>query len=227
MFKLVDISSMTSSITTGFVNWAKSGLFWTIGGIIVLFIIFYFYAFMSRRSKLKYNCLEVIRFGNGKVGVNLVKAGVFKRKRAFFGLIDHGMENCFKVADGREIEQARTSFLHDIFGKKGFWLVRKANDPKILVPVRRVDVRNLELLMEIAPADYREAGVRLFREAQKETSSTWEKILPYIAIGLIVILCIITVIINQQMTNNTVDKMGKLATQGCSNVGASKAGVSP
>jgi hypothetical protein len=217
---LVDIGGMTSSITSGFIGWAKSGLFWTVGGIIIVIIIFYFYAYMSRRGKLKYNCLEVIRFGNGKTGINYMKAGVFKRKRAFFGLIDYGEENCFKVADGREIQGAKTSYLHDIMGKKGFWLMRKADDPKILVPISRVDVDNLQALLAIAPADYREASVKLFREAQKETSALWEKVLPFIAMGLVIVLCIITVIINQQMTNNTVDKVGKILIEGCQNAQA-------
>jgi len=222
-----DVSGYIGGIASSFLGWAKSGLFWTVGGFIILVIVIYFYAYMKRRGKLRYNALELVRFGNGKVGMNIHKAGIFKRKTAFFGLWDYGEENVFKVDDGREIQGARTSFLHDVFGKKGFVLVRKSDDSKILVPIHRIDFNNLKALLEIAPADYREASVKLFREAQKETQSTWEKIMPYIAIGIIVILCIITIIINQQMTNNTIDKVGTILIQGCQNAQAVAPSGSP
>lgn len=71
--------------------------------------------------------------------------------------------------------------------------------------------------MEIAPSDFTDASARIFREAVKETTGTWEKILPYIAIGVLVVAFIITIVICNQMTNHTTDKVGNLLIQGCSN----------
>lgn len=198
-------------------GWAVSGTFWTVGIIFIIFIIFWFYTFMNRRGKLKYNCLEIVRYGNGKTGVNLLKAGVFKKKAWFFGLLDYGNESVMKVADGRVIIGGKTSQLHDILGKKGFYLMRKTDDPRILVPISRLHFDNLQAMLEIAPANFRDVSVDIVKDAVRETTATWEKILPYIAIGVLVVLCIITIVINQQMTNNTIDKVGKMLIEGCRN----------
>lgn len=208
-------------------GYAKNGMIWLIGIIIIFAVVFFFYLYTSRRSKLKYNCIELISFGNGKIGMNTLKAGVFKSKTSFFGLIDYGPEYVIKTSDGRTIQQGKTSHLHDIFGKKGFVCLRKSDDPKILVPISRIQFENLGALLEIAPADYRDASVKIYKEAVEETKGTWEKILPYIAVGLIVILCIITIVINMQMTNNTVNKVGNMLIKGCQGATNAGAGTSP
>jgi len=220
---MVDISGYLGT----FASFGKSGLFWTIGGAVVLIIVFFFYCYMSRRGKLKYNCIELVRFGNGKVGVNLLTAGVFKNKSMFGGMIDYGTKSIFRTKDGRRILGAKTEMLHDIFGKKGFFCIRKGNDQKVLVVVDKMLFDNLQVLMRIAPGDFTDASVDIFKDATKETTGMWEKIVPYIAIGLVVILCIITVVINQQMTNNTIDKVGKMLIQGCQNAQVAQPGTSP
>lgn len=213
---MVDTSGITNVIT----RWLSSGAFWLIGAVLIIGIVGYFYLYMKRRSKLKYFCLELVPYGNGKAGINKMKAGIFKTKSMFGGMIDYGNENCVKVEDGRRILNAKTSYLHDIMGKKGFLVIRKHDDPKILVAVKKLKLDNLELLMEIAPADFRDVSANIVQDAIKETTGTWEKILPYIAIGLIVVLVIISVIINQQMTNNTINKVGDLLIRGCQNTQA-------
>jgi hypothetical protein len=199
------------------IGWASSGMFWTLGVILIVGFIGYFYLVMKRRGKMKYICLELVPFGNGKAGINRLKAGIFKTKSMFGGLIDYGNENVFKTEDNRRILNAKTSYLHDIMGKKGFICVRKQDDPKILVAIKKIQFDNLELMMQIAPADFRDVSANIVQDAIKETTGTWEKILPYIAIGLIVVLVIISLIINQQMTNNTINKVGDLLIGGCQN----------
>jgi hypothetical protein len=224
---MVDLSSFTSSFT-GMGEMFKSGIFWTVGAIVIIGIIFFFYGMMQKRSRLKYNCIELVNFGNGKIGSNLMKAGVFGTRTFMnLGIYDYGAEKVIKVSDGRRILDATTDDLHDIMGKRGFIVRRKDDDPKILVPITKVGFKNEQLLFEIAPSDYRDASVRILDDAVKETQGTWEKILPYIAIGLIVVLTIVSIIINQQMTNNTVDKVGKMLIQGCSNSQSAVAGASP
>jgi len=209
----MDLGSITGSIGT----YAKSGMFWLIVIVVVVVAVGFFYLYMTRRSKLKYNCIELISFGNGKVGMNKTKAGIFKSHTTFFGLMDYGPEFVVKTADGKIIQKARTSHLHDIFGKKGFICVRKTEDPKILVPIGKVKLSNLLVLFDIAPANYRDASTQIFNEAVNETKGTWEKLLPYIAVGIVVVLTIISIVINMQMTNNTVNKVGSMLIQGCQN----------
>jgi len=220
---MVDIGSITGS----FAGYAKSSAFWLVIVVILVIVIFYFYAFMQRRSKLKYNCVEVVYFGNGKVGLNLSKAGTFKSKSMFFGLIDYGQEFVTKTADNRIIQQAKSKYLHDVFGKKGFICMRKSDDPKILVPISKVNFENMELLLSIASADYRDASIRIFNEAVQETKGTWEKLLPYVAIGLCVVLTIINVVVNMQMTNHTTDKVGGMLIAGCQNSQGTNPGAAP
>lgn len=220
---MVDFGALGSTA----VSWLKSGMFWIIGIIIVMFIVGGFYLMMRRRGKLKYNVLEIVAFGNGKLGINRFKAGLFGIKTTLFGLFDYGAESVTKTNDGRIIQKAKTYHLHDLFGKKGYVVVRKPDDNKILVPVSKVYLKNLALLLEIAPSNYRDASVDIIKATENETKGTWEKILPYVAIGLIVVLTIISIVINQQMTNNTVEKVGNLLISGCENAQNTAPGTSP
>jgi hypothetical protein len=219
---MVDFSNITSMFT----GWLFSGMFWIIITFVLLVGIAFFYGYFSRRGKLKYTCLEFVRFGNGKVGINQMKAGLFGTKK-FLGFFDYGREKVIKVSDGRIIQQAKSSHLHDIFGKKGYIVMRKPNDNKILVPLSKIEFDNMNLLMAIAPADYRDASVRIFNQAVEETKGTWEKLLPYIAIGLCVVLTIINVVVNMQMTNHTIDKVGNMLIGGCSNAQNVKPSTTP
>lgn len=217
-------TSNLSSILTGYVT---SGVFWLIV-IVILFILgVFFYVYFLRKSKLKYNCLELVRFGNGKLGINKMTAGLFFTKTFLWGLIDYGTERVTKVTDGRIIQGARTSHLHDIFGKKGYIVVRSPKDPRILVPISKFEFDNLQALMEVASGDYRDASTRIFMNAVEETKGLWDKMLPYVAIGLCVILALITLVINMQMTNNTVEKVGKMLIAGCENNQNVQEGGSP
>jgi hypothetical protein len=219
----MDMNNISSAIK----GYLTSGFFWIVIIIILCILVLFFYAYLSRRSKLKYNCLELVRFGNGKIGTNLMKAGLFKTKTFLFGLIDYGSEVLTKVTDGRIIQGARTSHLHDVFGKKGYIVIRSPKDSKILVPISKVEFNNFQALMNIASGDYRDASTRIYMDAVEETKGTWEKLLPYLAIGLCVILALITLVINMQMTNNTVEKVGKMLIAGCENQINVKSGSSP
>jgi hypothetical protein len=199
-----------------FNNYVRSGGFWLLIIIVILVLGFFFFGYFTRKSKLKYNCLEVVRFGNGKVGLNKLEAGFFKAKTFMF-FFDYGNEFRVKTSDNRVIEGGKSSQLHDVFGKKGFIVVRSPHDPKVLIPLSRFQIEGLGLLGEIAPADFRDASVRIYREAIEETKGMWDKILPYLAVGLCILLCIITIVITQQMTNHTIDKVGNMLISGCSN----------
>jgi hypothetical protein len=205
-----------SSIGPIVAGYAKNSLIWMLLIIILTIGIFFIYGWLVRRSKLKYFALEFVRFGNGKVGVNQMKAGLFKSKTFLFGLFDYGNEFVMKTTNNKIIQGAKSTHLHDIFSKKGYILIRSPKDPKILVPISKVEFENLQAVMAIAPGDYRDASIRLVNEAIKETAG-WEKLLPYIAVGLVVVMTIINVVVNMQMTNHTTDKVGDILVRGCSN----------
>jgi len=207
-----------------FKAWFSSGLFWfvmaillTVGVSIILVV--------NKRRRLRWNCLECISYGNGKVGINLLRAGIFKKKTALFGLWDYGTENVIKCADGRIILEGTTDDLMDIFGKKGFMLRRKDDDPKILVPISKVDWKNEHLLMAIAPADFRDASVNIVDTASKETSTWADKYLPYIMLGGMVIFFIVGFILASQFFNRTVDKAGEILIAVSKNSGSAQPSI--
>lgn len=133
-------------ITGAFTHYLTSGAFWVIISIVIVVLIGFFYGYMNRRSKLKYNCIELVRFGNGKIGMNLFKAGIFKVNTFLFGFFDYGSEFVTKCSDGRIIQQAQTGELHDVFGKKGFVCMRSPKDLKILVPISKFKFDNLQAI---------------------------------------------------------------------------------
>lgn len=207
-------------------TWMRSGVFWlifaiiaTIGAVILLNV--------NKRRKLKYSALEIISYGNGKVGIHSLKVGIFKKKTAIFGLWDYGNESCFKTDDGRQVLEATTDDLHDIFGKKGFLLRRKDDDHRILVPITGVDWKGEQALFEIAPADFRDASVNIIDTATKETNSWADKYLPYIMLAGMVIFFIVGFILAAQFFNRTVDKAGEILTKVSQNALSVRQGVSP
>jgi hypothetical protein len=223
---MVDFGNL-GGITQSFWGWTTSSVFW-VGIIFVLvFIIAFFYLFMARRSKLKYNCIEILRFGNGKIGINLHKAGPFHTHTFANGFIDYGKEISYKLLDGRIIQQAKTSQLHDIMGKKGWICIRKSGDAKILVPIDKIYIRGLDLLMDIAPGDYRDASSKIVEAATKETMSWVDKYLPYIMIAGLIIGIIVSQVISMQMINNAQDKAIQIQQLTCDNAGYTKPGASP
>jgi len=214
------------SISGTFMGWFSSGFFWlvmaillTIGITIILVV--------NKRRRLRWNCLEFLSYGNGKVGINLLRAGIFKKKTSLFGLWDHGHENVIKCADGRIILEGSTDDLMDIMGKKGFFLRRKDDDPKILVPISKVDWKNDKALFEIAPADFRDASVNIVDTATKETNTWADKYLPYIMLGGMVIFFIVGFILASQFFNRAMDKSIKIQQMQCGNFGSVAPGGAP
>jgi len=136
---------------------------------------------IKQRRKFQYSCIEVVGLGQGKVSVYVTKAGWFKKRRTFFGLIEVGGEQELICKDGkRKVFNVSSTDYHEINGKRGLICKRKDDDPEVLVPIDRVEVDNLKLLLRIAPADYRDAAVDILEEKRKETMTWMEKNMPLI-----------------------------------------------
>ena len=146
--------------------------------------------------KFRYPCIEITGLGQGKVSVYITKAGWFKKKRSFFGLIESGGEQALICKDGkRKIFNASSVDYHEINGKRGLICKRKDDDPEVLVPLNRVEVENLNLLTRIAPADYRDAAVDILEEKRKETMDWLERNAPMMVAMGVFLFGIISLII--------------------------------
>lgn len=218
--------AFTDDLTGVMKGWVSSGLFWAVMGLLLTCGIFGL-LYVNKTRRLKWNILELISYGNGKVGVNKLKAGIFKKKAYMFGLWDYGHENVVKCNDGRIILEASTTDLMDILGKKGFIVRRKDDDPKILVPINKVKWENEAPLFAIAPADFRDASVNIIDTATKETQTWADKYLPYIMLGGMVVFFIVGFILASQFFNRAMDKSIEIQRMQCNNFANVQPGSSP
>lgn len=201
-------------ISSGILGLFGSAFFWVLI-FIVLFVVALIVFYVMKRKQLKYFVYEIFEVGNNKVSMIKTKAGWFGKNKMLFGLIDYGAEKQMKTAEGKIISQASTEDLHEIAGKKVFLCMRKSDDPKILVPIRhfRLTDKSQEILSSIAPSQHRDTAVDIIKEATKETTSTWATILPYLALGTIVIFFIIGVVFASQTFNHAIDKATEISAQ--------------
>jgi|TARA_Y100000310_G_scaffold3308_1_gene4228 hypothetical protein len=82
--------------------------------------------------------------------------------------------------------------------KKPITPVERKEDPKF-TPVKAMELINPKLLLEIAPADYRDASSKIVFDAEKETRDKWEKLTPLLVFGTMAIVFLITIILIVQM----------------------------
>ena len=179
-------------------GWLSSVLFWGIL-IIIVFGLGIVILIGRKTRRLKFPVLEITRLGGGKIGVLKTKAGWFKTKTMFFGLIETGGEEILKTKKGKRILEASSEDYQDIGGKRGLIVIRKGDDPKILVPISKVDLDKTSntAIMSIAPADYRDAANKLIDDAVNESRGIWERYLPMIMfsfMGIIFLVCIILIV---------------------------------
>jgi len=243
-FDFGGISGGLLKILTSFLFWGLV-LIAIVGGTMLSLII-------RKKRKLIYPIMIFTDLGAGKMGIKArLKngAGWFKKKTMFFGLFDYGGEDILRTWDKREIQNASSEDFHDINGKRGLVVIRKSDDPSILLPVNKagmnkdynvgkdgdlIPVKNMKVtnpifLTQIAPADFRDASAKILDNNDKETMSRWQKVAPYIALGFIAIVLLICIIFIVQMVRSSqtestkmVLDMGKMVKEGfCQSVQAS------
>lgn len=213
---MVDLGAIGSSLGGLALKWATTGFFWVFVVIVMLFCAWVF-LFFRKRKRLRYPVGEFIDIGNHKVAlfIDAHGAGWFGKKTIVFGLIDVGKEKVLKHKDGRIIDQASTEDLHDINGKRGFLVMRKHDDPKVLVPMNRflLSEQSRKLLGAIASADFRDTANNIVDLAKEETAGKWDKLLPYLALGAIVVFFVIAVIFASQTFNKSIETAKDLLLQ--------------
>jgi len=176
-------------------SWGYSMLFWAIiafiiGGIFVAFL------YIKKQFSYKFPVCEVVGVGEGKVMLEYSKAGWFKKKSFFFGLIEAGGEQEMRVKRGnRKVQQVSSMDYHEINGKRGLIVKRKDDDPEVLVPLSKFEISNEKLLAEIAPADYRDAAIDILDEKRKETLTWWDENKSTLLLAGVIVFALISLII--------------------------------
>ncbi len=158
--------------------------------------------YIRKVRKLVYPTLIFTNVGNGKMGIEKTKAGWYKSRTIFWGLWETGGERELKIKDGRKVFGGSSIDFHDIDGKRGLVLQRKEDDPKILLPLTKMQLTNREILATIASADFRDAAVQIIDQATKETRNRTSEIVQWVLFGGVIIFALIAIIMIVQMVRN-------------------------
>lgn len=203
-----------ASVLSGITGVFGKGFFWLL--IIVTMVgLAVFILWIQKRKRLRFTTFEIIDLGNDKIDMFKTKAGWFGRRSVLFGLWDVGNEKILKTKQGKVIEQFSTEDFNRIGTKPAIICMRKADDPRVLIPIQRFKLteRSKLLIGSVAAADYRDAAVNIVKEATKETQSTMDRILPFIALGAIIVFFVIAVIFASQTFNRAIDKASDLVLE--------------
>lgn len=215
------------------VNWMQQGMqlvssfgFWAVMLILTLGGA-WFIAWNNRRNKLSYLAEEWIPLSPSKYiyqNINGVRtltnpsqemsfevryttAGWFKEKKQFFNLWEIRGPLQMELHDGRKILNASSEDYVMINGKKAIRVLRKGDDPKMLVPLSKVKIDNYQLIQHIAPADYQDAASKFIDDKVLETMNSMERWAGPIMLGVTIVIFLICLILIIQFSNQRMDKI--------------------
>ena len=206
---------------------------------LIWILVMFFFIFVGigalwvrKQKKLSYTCIVVRNTGNGKIDLKTMKADWFKTKSAFRGLWDYGMEEELRTGGFRKpvdkIQGGSTIDFHEINGKRGLICRRKDDDPKVLVPLTKMEIENDNLLGSVASVDLRDAAVNIIRKAEHETRNRTAEIVQWVIMGGVIILALIVIIMSYQFVSKAqADSWARLIEAGKIVTGAAKPIVAP
>lgn len=194
-------------------DYVGSWIVWImVGAILLVLVVAALWVRRTRRFSIPIE--EQIDLGMGKIGLkrtfkgafknSKLKAGWFARKKVFFGLFDVGTDRELLMNDGRIVQCGSTIDFHDIEGERGLLVQRKADDPRIVVPITSVLLSkdSKKRMDEIAPADFTDAASKAFEEAAAESRTGLSAgAIAAMSIGAAVILFIAIVLVIQYATH--------------------------
>ncbi len=181
-------------------GWITQPLIWMI--IIFLFLgLTVGLLFFRKKKLLKYTVIEVVDHGSGKFSLNTLKAGYFGKNVQLKGLWWSG-EEVLRTGTGEIIANFSTEDYQEINGKRGIVCIRDPNNQDVLVPISAAQIKNKELLLEIAPRSYREAAIDIYRQTTKETKDWKDKLVQFGGWALVVIFSLISIIIITKMVQH-------------------------
>ena len=180
--------------------------------IMIGLVFFVLWAMKNRRYI--YNILIYRDLGNGKSLFQNGKAGYFRCNKILFGLIDRSGEERLETKGGwnkpiQIIESTSDTDMVDINFKKGFIVMQKHDDRKILVPITKVSCSNLELINVIASGDFRDSANRILQRNEKEMQTKWEQFQFMAGLLIIGIIMLIMIVLIIQFTTGSIESSWK------------------
>lgn len=204
---MADISGITSMLF----DWLLSPLIWF--ALIFVFLAATFgFLWIRKRRKLIYNCIEVVKYKDERVGLNSLKAGWFGKNKYLKRWYDNGEEQ-LETQDGEKIHNFSTEDFQEINGGRGIIIMRDPINPDILVPISRVSIKGMEMLAEIAPGEYRDAAADIINDVDKETKDRTMQIVQWIMLAGVIIFALVSIIVIAQMVKQGQKEAGDLIIQ--------------
>ncbi len=210
-------------------NYATTTAFWIFVMVLISMSIIVFLIFRKKRKLNKF-VLEHIDLGNGNFDFRLTKGGFFKNKFTFFGLLDYGGEDRFRLKDGTPVDNVSHHDYRRFNNKLCIGILRNPHDPKMVFPISKyyVSKASRAIMAEVAPADYRDSAEKAIESADREMQTKWAQYAPMIVTGLVIVIALIITLLNTQYGKYMVDKttqlIMELKTTPCS---AIPSGVAP
>jgi hypothetical protein len=197
---MVNLGGIGGTITGALMSWG----FWLII-LVAVFGVVFGSLLMRKKGKFVFPAIIITENGNGKVGIRFTRAGWFKSKKILGGLIDYSGERRLETKDGRIVQKGSSADFHEIGFKTALILMEKSDDPKILIPVDRLmlNADSQKVLLNIAPADYRDACSKIISDAEKESLSKWETLAQVLVFGFVGVVLFISIILTIQYVRNT------------------------
>ena len=237
-----------SNLGSTALGWMTTGIFWVAFLIVLLIAV---WGGLALRKKRKFNkpVLELFDVGQihwkknpntGEMEVDwdesagifefeLTRGGWFKKKFTFFGLWDYGSESIFRLKDMTPVYDVSHNDYRRVNGQLGLVVVRVPNDPKFVVPISKFHLSfpSKIAMAEIAPVDLRNAATEATESVDSEMRAKWEKIMPYLAAGIILIVALLSIMFITQYGKHMVDKSSDTLKAIAQGTASASVGVSP
>lgn len=204
----MDFGSISGIIMTWIVNplmWLLLIVGFILAGLAILWL--------RRRRKLMYAVAEIVDLGRGHGAINTdLKAGYFGKKLYLKGLWWSG-EECVRTNLGDIIEDFSTEDFQEVNGERGIVCFRDPLRRNVLVPINKFEIKNKELVANIAPSDYTDTAIDIVKDAVAETTDWKDKLIQFAGWALVIIFSLVAIIVIVQMVKNGQDKSAELLLQ--------------
>lgn len=199
------------------IGWLLNPLIWLVI-VFVLVGITWGFLLIRRKRKMVYECVEMVDYGEGKFGYNLLKAGWVGKKKFLRGLWDYGEEQ-METKDKDIIYGFSTEDFQEVNGKRGVICFRDPINQGILVPISKTHVKAVrdgkqvnyaEVLGEIAPAEFRDVALSIIEDVDKETADWKDKLMQMVTWGLVIIFSLVSIIVIVQMVKHGQEEAANL-----------------
>lgn len=201
-------------VTGTLMGWATSTGFWALFFVGMIFFLF-FILWIRKRRKLNKIVLEHFDLGDGRFDWRTTKGGWFKEKVMLFGLWDYGQENIFRLKDNTPVENVSHNDYRLFNGKQAIGVIRNPHDSKIVFPISKYGISpdSKEMMVKVAPADYRSAAVKSIEQADLEMTAKWQQYAPLIITGVVIVIGLVITLLNTQYGKYAFDKAANLIVE--------------